>query len=70
MGIFDWWKRLMQREDQEAIESEIEREGETRDEQRFRDYTGYENDERAAETLSVHSESIEDAERLAEGDDE
>ena len=69
MGIISWWKRLRQREDERAIESEIEREGETREEQRFRDVTGYESDERAAETLSVHDENVEDAERFAEGDE-
>jgi hypothetical protein len=70
MGIFDWWKRLRQREDQEAIDREIVREHETPEERRFADQTGYEDDERAAETLSVHDENIQDAERLAAGDDE
>ena len=61
---------MTQRKNERAIESEVEREGETPDERRYRDYTGYENDERAAETLSVHDENIQDAERLAGGDDE
>jgi hypothetical protein len=70
MGIRSWWKRIRRREDEQAVESEVEREHETPEERRFRDVTGYQDDERAAETLSVHDENIEDAERLAEGDDE
>jgi hypothetical protein len=66
MGIASWWKRLMQREDERAIGHEVEREHETREEQRFSDVTGYESDERAAETLSVREENVEDAERFAE----
>jgi hypothetical protein len=69
MGIGSWWKRLTQRENEQALESEMEREHETPEEQRFRDATGYESDERAAEAVSVHDENIEDAERLADGDD-
>jgi hypothetical protein len=69
MGMMSWWKRLMHRGDEQALESEIEREHETPEEQRFRDATGYESDERAAEAISVHDENIEDAERLADGDD-
>jgi hypothetical protein len=69
MGITSWWKRMTQRKDERAIEHEIEREGETREEQRFSDLTGFQSDERAAETLSVHDETIEDAERFAEGDE-
>jgi hypothetical protein len=69
MGIAYWWKRLMQREDERAVEREVEREHETREEQRFHDVTGFESDERSAETLSVHDETVEDAERFAEGDE-
>jgi len=70
MGIRSWWKRTRRREDEQAVESEVERMHETPEERQFRDLTGYQDDERAAETLSVHDENIEDAERLAEGDDE
>jgi hypothetical protein len=71
MGITSWWKRLMQREDERAIEQEIEREHETREEQRFAsgDMTALETDQRAAETATFHDETIEDAERFAKDDD-
>jgi hypothetical protein len=71
MGIGSWWKRLMQREDERAIEREVEREHETREEQRFAsgDVTALESDERAAETVTFHGETIEDAERFAKDDD-
>jgi hypothetical protein len=71
MGIGSWWKRMTQRKDEQAIEREIEREYETREEQRFAsgDMTGLETDQRAAETVTFHDETIEDAERFAEGDD-
>ncbi len=71
MGIGSWWKRLMQREDERAIEREVEREHETGEEQRFAsgDVTALESDERAAETVTFHGETIEDAERFAEDDD-
>lgn len=62
---------MTQRKDEQAIEREIEREHETREEQRFAsgDITGLETDQRAAETVTFHDETIEDAERFAEGDD-
>jgi hypothetical protein len=71
MGIGSWWKRLMQREDERSIEREVEREHETREEQRFAsgDVTALESDERAAETVTFHGETIEDAERFAKDDD-
>ncbi len=71
MGIGSWWKRLMQREDERAIEREVEREHETGEEQRFAsgDVTALESDERAAETVTFHGETIEDAERFAKDDD-
>jgi hypothetical protein len=71
MGITSWWKRLMQREDERAIEQEIEREHETREEHRFAsgDMTALETDQRAAETATFHDETIEDAERFAKDDD-
>ena len=59
----------MKREDDAAIEREIVREHETREEQRRGDVTGFESDERAAETATFHADTIEDAEDLAEGDD-
>ena len=61
----------MNREDERAIEQEVEREHETREEQRFAsgDMTGLETDQRAAETVTFHDETVEDAERLADGDD-
>jgi hypothetical protein len=72
MGIVSWWKNLMKREDEAAFTREVEREHETREEQRFAsgDMTALESDERAAETVTFHDETIEDAERLADGDDE
>ena len=61
----------MNREDERAIEQEFEREHETREEQRFAsgDMTGLETDQRAAETVTFHDETVEDAERLADSDD-
>ena len=69
MGIGSWWKRLMKREDEAALRREVEREHETREEQRFSsgDVTGLETDERAART--VREGNIEDVERLAERDE-
>ena len=71
MGIGSWWKLLMQHDDERAIEREVEREHETREEQRFAsgDVTALESDERAAETVTFHGETIEDAERFAKDDD-
>ena len=68
MGIGSWWKRLMKR-DEAALKREVEREHETREEQRFSsgDVTGLETDERAART--VREGNIEDVERLAERDE-
>ena len=68
MGIGTWWKRLMKREDERAIEREVEREHETREEQRVAsgDMTGLETDQRAAEAVTRHQETVEDAERFAE----
>jgi hypothetical protein len=61
----------MQREDERTLEREVEREHETREEQRFAsgDLTALESDQRAAETATFHDETIEDAERFAEGED-
>jgi hypothetical protein len=71
MGITSWWKRMTQRKDELAIEHEVEREHETREEQRFTsgDITGLESDQRAAETVTFHDETIEDAERFADEDE-
>ena len=62
---------MRQREDERAIEREVEREHETREEQRFAsgDITALEADQRAAETVTFHDETIEDAERFADDDD-
>jgi len=62
---------MTQRKDEQAIEREIEREHETPEEQRFAsgDMTGLETDQRAAETVTFHDETVEDAERFADGDD-
>jgi hypothetical protein len=72
MGIGSWWKKMRQRSDEAALQREVEREHETREEQRFAsgDMTALETDERAAETVTFHDETIEDAERFAEGDDD
>ena len=61
----------MQREDERAIEREVEREHETGEEQRFAsgDVTALESDQRAAETVTFHGETVEDAERFAKDDD-
>jgi hypothetical protein len=69
MGIGSWWRKIRQREDEALIEREVEREHETREEQRFTsgDMTGLESDERAAR--SVRDANIEDVESFAEGDD-
>jgi hypothetical protein len=71
MGIGSWWRRLMQRKDERTLEREVEREHETREEQRFAsgDMTALESDQRAAETVTFHDETIEDTERFAEGED-
>ena len=63
---------MRQRQVDEAIEHEAEREHETREEQRFTsgDLTGLKSDQRAAETVTFHDETVEDAERLAEGDED
>ena len=62
---------MRQREDERAVEHELEREHETREEQRFAsgDMTALESDQRAAETVTFHDETIEDAERFADDDD-
>jgi len=69
MGIGSWWKRLMKREDEAAIERSQERAHETLDEQRVTsgDIAGLQSDEFAAR--SVHEGNIEDAERFAKDDD-
>jgi hypothetical protein len=69
MGIGSWWKRMMKREDDRAIERAEERAHETLDERRVAsgDIAGLEDDEFVARNL--HEGNIEDAERLAEGYD-
>jgi hypothetical protein len=70
MGIGSWWKRMMQRKDEQAIERAEERSHETLDERRSSsgDITGLEDDQFVAR--NVHEGNIEDAERLAEGYDD
>jgi hypothetical protein len=66
MGLGDWWRRLMNREDERTIERAEEEQNETLDERRYSsgDITGLEDDEFAAR--SEHEASIEDAEKFAE----
>jgi hypothetical protein len=66
MGLGDWWRRVMHREDERTIEHAEEKQNETLDERRYSsgDITGLEDDEFAART--DHEGSIEDAERFAE----
>ena len=66
MGLGDWWRRLMKREDEHTIEHAEEQQDETLDEQRHSsgDITGLEDDEFAARDF--HEGSIEDSERFAE----
>jgi len=66
MGLGDWWRRLMKREDERTIEHAEERQNETLDERRYTsgDITGLEDDRFAAR--SEHEPSIEDAERFAD----
>jgi hypothetical protein len=70
MGIGSWWKRLVKREDDAALEREVEREHETREEQRAAsgDMEGLQSDEFVAR--SMHEGNIEDAETFADEDDE
>ena len=60
---------MMKREDEATLEREVEREHETREEQRFSsgDITGLEADERAARM--VREGNVEDVERLADRDE-
>jgi hypothetical protein len=66
MGLGDWWRRLMKREDEQAIEHAVERQDETPEERRYSsgDITAVEDDEFAAR--SEHEPNIEDADRLGE----
>jgi hypothetical protein len=66
MGLGDWWRRMMKRDDERAIERAEEEQNETLDERRHSsgDIAGLEADERAAR--SEHEPNIEDAERLGE----
>jgi hypothetical protein len=69
MGLGDWWRRLMKREDVQAIERTEEEQNETLDERRYTsgDIAGLEDDQFAAR--AEHEPNIEDAERLGEGDE-
>jgi len=66
MGLGDWWRRLMKREDERTIELTEEEQDETLDERRHTssDVTAVEDDEFAARTF--HEGNIEDAEEFAE----
>jgi hypothetical protein len=66
MGLGDWWRRLMSREDERTIERAEEEQNETLDERRHSsgDVTGLEDDEFAARTF--HEGNVEDAEELAD----
>jgi len=66
MGLGDWWRRLMRREDERTIELTEEEQDETLDERRHTssDVTAVEDDEFAARTF--HEGNIEDAEEFAE----
>ena len=66
MGLGDWWRRLMNREDERTIEHAEEAQDETLDERRYSsgDITGLEDDEFAARDF--HEGRIEDAEKFAE----
>ncbi len=46
MGLGDWWRRLMKREDERTIEHAEEQQNETLDERRYTsgDITGLEDD--------------------------
>jgi hypothetical protein len=66
MGLGDWWRRLMHREDERTVERADEEQDETLDERRYSsgDITGLEDDEFVARDF--HEGSIEDAEKFAE----
>jgi hypothetical protein len=66
MGLGDWWRRVMKREDDETVEHALERQDQTPEEQRYSsgDLTGLEDDQFAART--EHEPSMEDADRLGE----
>ena len=66
MGLGDWWRRLMNREDDRTIERAEEQQNETLDERRHSspDVTALEDDEFAAR--SFHEGNVEDAERFSE----
>jgi hypothetical protein len=66
MGLGDWWRRLMNREDERTIERAVEEQNETPDERLHSsgDVTGLEDDEFAARTF--HEGNIEDAEEFAD----
>jgi hypothetical protein len=66
MGLGDWWRRLMSREDEQAVEHAVEEQDETPEERRYSsgDITGLEDDEFVART--EHEANIDDADRLGE----
>jgi hypothetical protein len=68
MGIGSWWRRLMKREDEAAIERAAERSYETPAERRATsgDMEGLEADEQAARAF--REGNVEDAERFGDED--
>jgi hypothetical protein len=66
MGLGDWWRRVMNREDERTVERVEEEQNETLDERRHSssDVTGLEDDEFAAR--QYHEPNVEDTEEFAE----
>jgi hypothetical protein len=66
MGLGDWWRRLMKREDERSIEHAVEEQDETLDERRISsgDIAGLQDDEIAAR--GIHEPNIERAEHLGD----
>jgi hypothetical protein len=69
MGIGSWWKKLMKREDEAAMERAEERSYETPAERRATsgDMEGLEADTQAARAM--REGNVEDVERFADEDD-
>lgn len=66
MGLGDWWRRLMKREDERSIEHAVEEQDETLDERRISsgDIAGLQDDEIAAR--GINEPNIERAEHLGD----
>ena len=69
MGLRDLLNKLRGREDDEAVRQELDREQDTREEQRIEsgDIEGIGADNRAARDV-LHEGNVEDAERFADGE--